>query len=245
MADRDVISTLRALTERQAAQLDASADTSELRQRIVAGELALGRGRPGRRRRFGVRAALVGAALVVAGGGAAAAVWLTSSSGPEYGPVCRSSADVDGVGVVLEPGVDAIAGCAELWESGLLPNPDEPLPSGQPVPPLTACARTGGAIEVLPGDGVDCDAAGLIVEQPSSSSADPALGLQARIVDEVNAQPCQDTSAVVDEVTRILDEVAVDGWQIVVPDESVDAQCAKAAVDSSTRTITISFIPPP
>jgi hypothetical protein len=243
MPDRDVISTLRTLAEREAARVTATADTSELRQRIAAGERA-----PSPRRdlrRFGRRAAILGAAMVVAGGGAAAAIWLTTSSGPEYGPVCRSSAETTAVGVVLEPGADPLTACSELWESGQLPNPDEPLPPGQPVPPLTACARTGGAVEVLPGDSAVCERAGLSEEPPAPSPGDAVLELQTRIVDEINARPCRDTAAVVDQITGILDESGDDSWRIVVPDEAAGAQCAKAAVDSSTRTITVSFIPQP
>lgn len=192
-----------------------------------------------RRRMFGA----AGAGVLVVGGATAAAVLLRGGqpSVPEGGIGCRAEATLESDAAVVAPGQDPIEACRRVWESGEFA--DRIGPEG--VPELVACVDpVGGQINVFPGDAGLCDELNLeLADQELDADSQAIVDLQTRLVEEVNALDCQPAAEVAEQVEAILDESGLSGWQVVFSAEPATSMCAKAGVDSATRSINIIEVP--
>lgn len=211
-------------------------------RRITSGEHAAERSSEFTRRR---RRAIVGAALavaVLAGGTAGVAAVIRSSqpTRPNEGISCRSAADLRADAILIDAQPDPVAGCAVLWSEGKFSTPgSEPA-----IPELTACVATAGVVEVLPGDQTVCGRLGLSVSEPTLNTEGAAVvALTDRLTNDINLAECAPTDEVADAAERIVDESGLQGWTVAIRADSVQATCAKTAVDAPTRTVTIIKFP--
>ena len=237
----DPIDVLRDVAAIQRRTVEPPADLADELERD-RGRGADRGGRLPRRRRIAL-IALVG--VVLGGGAVAAGWWLTQPSSPEGGSVCRTASTANANQYAIEVGEDPLARCAELWRTGLLPDPEAPLPAGRAVPPLTACIGRGGVVEVYPSPAGICAELGLQPADPDPTpEVDAIVELQARIL-EINAIPCESAEEIQSKIEQLLDELGLIGWDLTIQPSPPEPACAKAGVDSNTTTITIGFIPAP
>lgn len=243
MPDFDPMAVLRRLVDRE---MESAESLDDLRHELLAQYGGGEARRTGSSRLIRRVFVFVVASVAVGGGAVVGALWLSRSDPPESGPVCRTAAAAGADGFVLEPGADPLAGCEELWETGILPDPDSSLPPGQAVPPLTACVGPSTAIQVFPAGPEICAALGLDLAPASEvPMPDPVLELHERVVADVNAVGCVTTDVAIQRATEAINELQLQEWRVVVQPGAADAGCAKAAVDSSTKTVAISLIPSP
>lgn len=135
---------------------------------------------PMRRRWFRLHprwaAGIVGAGVLGSAGTAYAAIALSGTAAPSNSIFCYSEVSTDigpdapGTGVTVGSPISigqgqqdpvyitqAVATCASLWQQGVLKlgvahyAAPATLPSGQPVPHLTACVRSDNTVGVVPG----------------------------------------------------------------------------------------------
>lgn len=176
-------------------------------------------------------------ALLTGAGGVAAAALLRSEppTRPEAGVVCRARAERDADALVLPMPPDPVDACRTSWTNGEIPGADLQLP----VPALTPCIGSGGAVEVFPA--IDtCDELGLASAASAlTSELEAVVRLQQRIADDVNAQPCRTTQTVRGQVRRLLDELELVSWSIEVEVGFEHSMCAKAEVDAAALTVRV------
>jgi hypothetical protein len=199
------------------------------------------RGRRGvsRRRRLAVGAGLV---AVVAGGAVGVAALLRSGqpTAVEAGILCRARAAVDADAFEIASGGDPVADCRQVWMSGQLSNDEGTIPE------LTACVGSGGTLDVFPGGLEVCETLGLVPLEPALSADNAAIvALQDRLVNEVNAVDCRPVQEVLLTVQDLVDTSGLAGWRVVAEPGTESGACAKAAVDSATRTVTVFDLSPP
>ncbi|MCX6519919.1 MAG: hypothetical protein NTZ21_04575 [Actinobacteria bacterium] len=191
-----------------------------------------------RRRRWLVAAGV--SAIVVVGGAGVAAFVGTRPSAPAAGVVCRASVS-NSSAIVIEPTADPVAACADLWARGDLPEIDVPKPTtpGSPeVPRLVACVGEGLALQVLPlPEYWSCADAGLADADITGITDDPAVRLQAALVDRVNAGGCRTTADVAAIAREVLDSMDLATWSVKVSDPS--SACATVALDVSTSHVIV------
>jgi len=192
--------------------------------------------RPGRRRRRIVGGACVVAVIVGGAVGAAALIRSGQPSAPEAGVVCRAEARVDASAIVLEPGQDPIEGCRALWADGRF----ESSVHSDDVPDLASCVDPHGPINVFPGPETVCQELGM---QPADADLTPAneavVALQDRLAQEINLAECRPVSDVAAAATGFVSEAGLEGWQVVVTAGDEAGLCGKAAVESTTQTVSI------
>lgn len=177
---------------------------------------------------------------MLAAGGTAAAIALRPGqpAAPEAGIVCLAEPGVNNHAVVLAPGVDPIEGCRAEWEHGSFSDR-----AGGLVPDLVACIDpVGGAISVFPGDPATCDGLGMqVADAVLDADSVAVIALQERLVAEINLADCQPTAvAVAEQAEQILAESGLTGWRVQINADAETGTCARAGVDSSSRTVFIS-----
>jgi hypothetical protein len=195
------------------------------------------------RRRRNVTAVSAVAAIVVAGGAAGVAAMLRGQpSEPTAGVACMDAVGDDAVIVAINATDDPIAGCEAAWRAGQFDD-DRDHPPEPPV--LVACLGTGGAIQVHPLEFGTCAALGLDAADPTLDDSSLAIvGLDDRIVAEVNAaEPCLTAPDAAATAGRIIDDVGLSGWRVQIAPGSARAECAKAAVETDRRVVTIRSFP--
>lgn len=188
-----------------------------------------------RRRIFGA----AGAGLLIAGGATVAALTLRGGqpSVPEGGIGCHSEATLESDVVVVAPGQEPVAACRQVWESGEFA---ELLGAGQVLELVVCVDPVGGAINVFPGEAGLCAELGLEPADPELDAESQAvLDLRARLGEEINALDCQPATAVAEQVEAILAESGLADWQVVFAADPETNACAKAGLDSATRSISI------
>jgi len=185
-----------------------------------------------RRRRLGaVSLAVVG----TIGAATGVAAWIRSAqpSRPNEGVACHATAAIDGDVILVDLSNDPVASCRAAWKAGAVPG----APASGPVPNLVACVGPAGAAEVFPGDDDICGQLGLPAFEGPNAANQQVIKLNKRIIAEVNAQPCATTAVAKDRVQRILDEEGLHDWTLALRPGWENATCAKAAVDSPSRTV--------
>jgi|CXWL01.1.fsa_nt_gi hypothetical protein len=205
--------------------------------RIVAGDHAVGRSGP-RRWQRGTIAVGAWAVVVLASASLGAAALLRSGqpSVPEAGAACRAEAAVDASAIVVAPGEEPIVACRELWVAGAF----EELVGVRGVPDLVACIGGGGAVEVFPGGPSVCGGLGLVAADADLSVGNERIvGLQDRVVEEINAAGCLSVADAALGAEQILSESGLEGWRVVVYSEVGDGVCGGVVVDSETRTLLV------
>ncbi len=187
-------------------------------------------------RRRSLLISLASAAVVGGTAVAAAALWSTEPSRPESGTACRSAPSLGSSAIALEPGVDPVSGCARLWADGAF----SASADLGPIPELVACIDPRGPINVFPGPADLCARLHLAPADPAASSdAAAVVSLQDRLAADINLASCRGIDEVVAQAREILEQSRLVGWQVVISPGSESAVCAKAGVDSTTRTVTI------
>lgn len=217
----------------------APADTdeqwaNEIVERVLAAERRARRGR--------VRGLIGGgiAIAVMAGGAVGAAALLRNGqpSAPEAGTVCRAEAALDADAISLGAGKDPVAQCLQLWNGGRF----APYITDGEIPPLVACIGRGGAIEVFPGQTSTCTDLGL---QPADSTLTPenalVVELEEVLVRSINAAGCVVGDDAVGTAQQAIGELGLEGWSVQI-EPGAEQVCAKAAIDSTTRSVIISKV---
>lgn len=195
-----------------------------------------------RRHRRMMTSCIVGAAVVAGGAAGVAAILRGQPSQPAAGVACMDAVGDDAVVVAISPTDDPIAGCEAAWRAGRF-NEDREHPS-QP-PPFVACISPGGAVQVHPIEFGTCEALGLAVADPTLDDASLAVvSLNERIIALVNsASPCLSAADASATAQRIIDDALLTDWRIEIRADSVDASCAKAAVDAQGKVVTLVKFP--
>lgn len=207
-------------------------------RRIVAGDRAATRPGTARLRHRHRRKVVVAVSLAVAVSGmslgAAALLRSGQPSVPEAGAACRAEAAVDASAIVVAPGEEPILACRELWVAGAF----EELAGVRGVPDLVACIGGGGAVEVFPGRPSVCGGLGLVAADVDLSVGNERIvGLQDRVVEEINAVGCLSVGDAALAAEQILSESGLEGWRVVVDSEVGDGVCGMVGVDSETRSL--------
>ena len=73
--------------------------------------------------------------------------------------------------------------------------------------------------------------------------AQPSISIGRDASNDINLAECAPTGEVADAAQRIVDESGLQGWTVAIRADSVQAICAKTAVDAPTRTVTIIKFP--
>ena len=236
----DPLDLLRDVTRRQTDPIEPRSELVEELRHVARGARGLGdddRRRHLRTRRIGIA---VGLAVLGAGGATVAYFAGQQPDRPEAGAACRSAPTPDSKIFAIGPGEDPLERCAELWETGVLPDPRNPREGPQDVPPLVACIGEGGIVEVYPGPDDLCAALGLAPAAATLSEENQRVAeLSVRIADDVNAADCAAVAVVEARVEAILDELELADWSIEREQGVESASCVKAQVVSDTHRVVI------
>lgn len=185
-----------------------------------------------------------GVAISVIAGGATAAALLNRNkpTHPEQGIACHVAPDLASSAQVIPPAVDPLAACTQLWLSGALPDIDHPGPATDVVPRMFACVDPGGGLDVFPivsEPAESCAGLGL-VEAITDLGSDPAVVLQDRLVNDINAS-CVDVDSARHLAQAALDDLGLDDWTITVRDGTTG--CVKAGEDPDTKSVFLQSVP--
>lgn len=198
-------------------------------------------GSPGspRRRRWLVAAGV--SAIVVVGGAGVAAFVGTRPSAPAAGVVCRASISNTSA-IVIEPTSDPIAGCAELWARGDLPEIDRAGPGE--VPRLVACVSARGTLDVVPlPEGQTCADAGMVEADASGALDEPVTRLQELLATDINLAACRSVESAMDLVEASLREVGLTDVTVEVRDPG--ARCVLALLEPTHARVILIPRPSP
>lgn len=204
----------------------------------ASGAPILGASGAPRRRRARTAAAVIGIVGVVVVGGAVAATTLgnqvTNAEAPVY---CRADTAVAG-GAVVDGGGDPVGACRTAWEQGVVLDG-----RGETPPELTACVTADGLVEVFAAGRSVCTEVG---SSPLGEVPDAALAvgeLQDRLVG-ATLDRCADPAAVGDLATRLVDELGLEGWSVLVrPPATEGPACAGIGVDTEQRLVVVVPLP--
>lgn len=176
-----------------------------------------------------------------------AATWfLTREVETPQSIACYQAVDLDSDVAAAPPGRPAAAeACAQVWEDGVLSNPDL-VPVGA-VPALTACVTQAGTLAVLPtGDSAVCEELGLAYPEPSSQTeADNVRQLDSSLNQLFSSSDCVAIDDVVAQVRLIMADSDLLDWTIDLGAATDERPCASYSLDARTRTITLVPIPSP
>jgi len=145
---------------------------------------------------------------------------------------CMTTNKLDSDIVALGNAEDPVAACGELWESGVLGDGD--------VPALSGCVNDAGAAVVFPSSSDICGQLGLAELEPGLTDQQRAITTLEDSLVTTFADDCFEQDAAVEEAQRQLDQAALDGWTVNVPEPfPADAPCAVPGIDIEKQQIIV------
>jgi hypothetical protein len=198
----------------------------------------LGAPAPRRRRPWIIGGAVAVAALATA---AFAYVRYERAENPT-GLNCYEGDSLDSNRHRIGPSSDPVAACGELWTDGKI----DSLPT---PPPLAGCVTAEDIAAVLPGDPSLCSRLGLESLDPTQTpEGDAVVALHEQLQDLNASSGCATEPATRQAVARILGQLALDNWSIVVaegfPEPGLPCVIA-SVVDPAAHEVLISGVPEP
>ncbi len=145
---------------------------------------------------------------------------------------CMATNELDSDNVALRNAEDPVAACSELWKTG-------ELGDGQ-VPALSGCVNDAGAAVVFPSSSDICGQLGLAELAPGLPDQQSAIATLEESLVTTFADDCFEQVAAVEEAQRQLDQAALDGWTVNVPEPfPADAPCAVPGIDIDAQQIIV------
>lgn len=198
-------------------------------------------GQPWRRPlRLAVAVAAIAVVLV------AATLSLTRDVANPEGIACHQAVDIDSdIGAAPVGGPATADACVEVWENGILDNPD--VASAGSVPPLTACVTERGTLAVFPTDNRQvCETLGLAYSEPTSQdAADRIRQLDADIQAYFASTGCAGFEEAENRARQTLGDSGFGVWTIETKEATEIRPCASYSLDAETETIHLIPVPVP